>query len=385
MRSFRVPAGRAATAQVVIRRDWKKRLLNELFALFIALLLLFAGALVLLDTAPGHRFIADRIGQIETASGLNIRIGRIDGSIFGDAKLRHVRVSDQQGVFLTSPEIEVDWAPGAWLRNTLRIDRLTAKQVDLIRLPRLKPTGRKGPILPGFDIRIGELRIDRLNIGKGVARPGTERAGGGKRRHPLGPRADRPQGADRRRRRPHQHPARCRARPRQVRHRGAGGGARRRRDSRRWSGTRRAIGLLVTGQGSWTRWRGMAALNLSNRPALRLALGADSGRYRLRGTAAPARFLTGRLQRLTTPMVTISGDGRFTDRVLDGSFSAASPQLRAVVRGAVDFAAKRISRRPAGRRPARAAGAVQRHARAGMSGSYGRSTALSTAPIILTA
>ena len=59
--------GGAGEGQVVIRRDWKRRLLNELFALFIALLLLLAGALVLLDTAPGHRFIADRITRSRAA------------------------------------------------------------------------------------------------------------------------------------------------------------------------------------------------------------------------------------------------------------------------------------------------------------------------------
>jgi translocation and assembly module TamB len=83
-----------------LRRDWPRRLLNELFAGFVALLFLFAGALVLLDSAPGHRFIVDRLGRFETASGLNIRIGRIDGSIFGKSQLRNVRVSDGRGVFL---------------------------------------------------------------------------------------------------------------------------------------------------------------------------------------------------------------------------------------------------------------------------------------------
>ena len=46
--------------------------------------------LVLLDSAPGHRFIVDRLAQFETASGLRIRIGRIDGSIFGKSQLRNV-------------------------------------------------------------------------------------------------------------------------------------------------------------------------------------------------------------------------------------------------------------------------------------------------------
>ena len=109
-----------------LRPDWKWRLLNELFAAFVALLFLLAAGLVLLDTAPGHRFIIDRIQRLETASGLKIRIGRIDGSIFGKSQLKNVAVSDQRGVFLTSPNIKLDWAPGAWLYNKLSIDNLTA-------------------------------------------------------------------------------------------------------------------------------------------------------------------------------------------------------------------------------------------------------------------
>src|SRR6476660_3524050 len=123
-----------------LRKDWARRLVNELLALFVALLFLLAGALVLLDSAPGHRFIVDRLGRFETASGLNIRIGRIDGSIFGKSQLRNVSVSDTRGVFLTSPNIQLDWAPGAWLTNKLSIDSVTAERVNLIRLPKLKPS-----------------------------------------------------------------------------------------------------------------------------------------------------------------------------------------------------------------------------------------------------
>src|SRR3954466_10376156 len=158
-----------------LRRDWPRRLLNELFAAFIALLFLLAAALVLLDSAPGHRFIVDRLARFETASGLNIRIGRIDGSIFGKSQLRNVSVADDHGVFLTSPNIKLDWAPGAWLDNKLYLDSLTAERASLIRLPRLRPSTRKGPILPGFDIHVGELRIDRLDIGPQVG--GTARSG----------------------------------------------------------------------------------------------------------------------------------------------------------------------------------------------------------------
>src|SRR3982750_127585 len=150
-----------------LRPDWKSRLLNELFAAFVALLFLLAGGLVLLDSAPGHRFIIDRIAGFETASGLKIRIGRIDGSVFGKSQLRNVTLSDGQGTFLTSPEIDLDWSPGAWLSNSLRIDSVPAARVSLVRLPKLKPSTKKGPILPGFDIHVGELRIDRVDIGEG--------------------------------------------------------------------------------------------------------------------------------------------------------------------------------------------------------------------------
>src|SRR3954454_19191150 len=158
-----------------LRPDWKSRLLNELFAAFVALLFLLAGGLVLLDSAPGHRFIIYRIARFETASGLKVRVGRVDGSIFGKSQLRNVAVSDQRGVFLTSPNIKLDWAPGAWLYNKLSIDSVTAERATLIRVPALKPSTRKGPILPGFDIHVGDLRIDRLDIGREVG--GQPRSG----------------------------------------------------------------------------------------------------------------------------------------------------------------------------------------------------------------
>src|SRR3569833_3876055 len=109
-----------------VRSDWPRRLLDELLALFIALQIIFAGALILLDSAPGHRFIIDRIAGLETASGLKIRIGRIDGSIFGKSQLKNVAIADGHGTFLTSPEFDLDWTPGAWLANKLHIDSVTA-------------------------------------------------------------------------------------------------------------------------------------------------------------------------------------------------------------------------------------------------------------------
>src|SRR5688500_16243119 len=292
----------APPAKRRLRQDWPRRLAQELLVLFVSLLILLAVGIVLLDTAPGHRFIADRIARIETASGLNIRIGRIEGSIFGQSELKNVRVSDTKGVFLTSPEIKLDWAPAAWLRNELSIDSLTAERVTLIRRPTLRPSLKKGPLLPRFDIHIGQLRIDRLVIGPQVA--GTARSGrvqgkadirSGRTLVELLALIDR--GGDRIAVKIDAEPDRDRfdigARivspadglvPALV-------------------GTKRAISLAIDGDGRWSRWRGTAALNLSGRPTARLALAVDEGRYRLAGKLAPAQFLKGRLQRLAAPIV----------------------------------------------------------------------------------
>src|SRR5688572_26260841 len=326
-----------------LRHDWPRRLAQELLALVLSLLILLAAGLVLLDTAPGHRFIVDRIAGIETASGLKIRIGRIDGSVFGKSKLRNVTVSDPRGVFLTSSVIELDWAPGAWLYNSLHVDRLYSAQVRLSRLPKLRATGRKGPILPGFDIHIGELAIDRLELAPAVtgqARSGRVRGKAdvraGRAMVELGVAIDR--GGDRIALRLDAEPDRDRFDV-DLRAKSPTNGL-----LPALVGTKRSIDLTVSGDGSWSRWRGRGALDLSGRPAARLALGADSGRYRLAGEIAPSPFLKGKLQRLTAPVVRVRGDGRLEDRVLDGQLTLSSGSLRAVTIGAVDLARNRYRR-----------------------------------------
>ncbi|HEX8063202.1 MAG TPA: hypothetical protein VF535_08290, partial [Allosphingosinicella sp.] len=89
------------------RRRWLSRLAKWTVSLALTLAVLTGLLAVVLDTGPGHRFIADRIAAMAPDSGLRIHIGRIDGSIFGKSQLRNVTVADQNGVFLTSPNIKL--------------------------------------------------------------------------------------------------------------------------------------------------------------------------------------------------------------------------------------------------------------------------------------
>lgn len=320
-----------------IRGDWRRRLAIEFAAFVLGIMALAAIGLVLLDTAPGHRFIVDRIAQIETASGLRFRVGRIEGSIFGESRLKSVEVLDRRGTFLTSPEIDVDWSPGAWLYNALHFDRISADRVTLLRKPQLKPTGRRGPILPKFDIYIGELSIRRLELAppvSGVARSGrvSGRADirSGRALIDLNLVMDR--GGDRL-------SVKLDAEP---------DGNRFDLETRVASpanglvpallGSQRSIDLLITGDGTWTAWRGFGALNMSGRPTGRLQLTAAEGRYGLTGALAPAQFLKGKLKRLTSPTVKVSGTATLKDRILDGKLTLGSASLRAVASGAIDLA-----------------------------------------------
>ena len=322
--------------QVRARRHWSQRLARELATLMVALALLLSIGLVLLDTAPGHRWLVDRLQEIETKSGLRFRIGRIEGSIFGESRLRNVQILDRQGAFLTSPEITLDWSPTAWLTNSLRIERLEADRLRLERLPKLRPTGGKGPILPGFDIRIGKLEVRRFEIAQGV----TGKAQVGRLSGSADIRSGRAlvkldgslRGGDRLL-------VELDAEP---------DGDRFDLDVRASSpangllpalfDSKRPLRLQIDGDGSWSTWRGRAAMDLSGRPTARLALAADDGRYRLAGKLAPAPFLKGKLQRLTAPVIDVRGSATFARRQLDGELRLASPSLRVVARGVADLA-----------------------------------------------
>lgn len=318
------------------RRRWPGRVFKALLGLLLLALIAAAGFVAYLDTDAGHRFIAERIANQAPSSGLRIRIGRIEGSIWGGTRLRDVRLSDPQGLFAHSPTIDLDWQPRAWLNKKLVIDRFSSELVVLHRAPKLRPSREPRPILPDFDIRIGRLEIAQLRLEPGLI---------GQRR------IARVQGE-----------ADIRSGRALVRLNAAvtGGGDRlallldAEPDRNRFDidlrlaspeggvvpalfGSRRAVALQVQGEGSWRAWAGTGALNLSGKRTANLQLRASDGRYTLSGAIAPAQFWTGKKARLTAPIVQVRSEATFADRVLHGRLSLRSPSLKAEARGAVDL------------------------------------------------
>jgi translocation and assembly module TamB len=317
-------------------RRWPARTARIAGGLVTALFLLVAAFVVFLDTGAGHRFLVDRIAALSPASGLKIRIGRIEGSIWGDTRLREVRLYDPQGMFVESPLIELDWRPTAWLGNRLSIDSVQSDLVILHRLPKLRPSEKPGPILPDFDIRIGRLEVEQLRIEPAVT--GQRRIGrivgdadirSGRARVHLDA-AVRGSGErlllaldaepDRKR---FDLEVRLNAPANSV------AGA--------MLGTRRPIALTIGGDGSWTAWNGRALLHLSGRPAANLRMQVRDGRYGLAGQLAPSQFFRGKLQRLTDPVIRLVASATLVDRRLDGRVSLRSAALKVETIGIVDL------------------------------------------------
>ena len=300
-------------------------------------MVLAGAALLLVDTESGHRIVADRIDEIRTDNGLHFSIGRIDGSIYGRATLSDVRVYDTRGLVLIAPRATLDWRPFAWIANRLDIRSLDIPRAVVLKPLETRPTGRHSPILPGFDIAIGRLRVDRLEIAApvtGIARTGrlVGRADIHNRRALVDLDAV-VGGSDVVRLRLDADPDRNRF-DFDAQARGIAGGL-----LARLSGIRRPLALAVDGRGTWTRWDGVARVDAAGTRIVDLTLGNRAGAYTLAGTLVPSAITGGKLARLTAPRVGVRGAATLANRRLEGSATLHSAALAVDVTGGIDLAA----------------------------------------------
>ena len=302
----------------------------------MALLAIVGAALLIVDTDIGHRFVADRIAAIRTANGLRFTVGRIEGSLYGDTRLVDLRVYDLEGLVFQAPNVTLDWSPFDWFSNRLEIQRLIVDRAILTHTPRTRTTNSRGPILPDFDIHIGQLSVGRLTLAKRVL--GTQRIG------TLDGRADirsgralvvlkaRVAGSDDLKLRIDAEPARDRF-DIDIVAKGRANGV-----LARMVKAKGPVALAVTGEGGWARWNGHANGFVGTTRVVDLALVQAAGKYTLSGILAPSSLLKGRLQRLTAPRILVNGSANFANRRLDGMLSLRTPALAIDTTGIVDLA-----------------------------------------------
>ncbi len=309
----------------------------------LALIVLFG-----INTDPGRRFVADQIGGYTTASGLNIKVGRIDGSLYGQMTLSDLRVSDTTGVFLDSPKLAVDWRPFAFASNHVDVRELTADAVNLRRRPVLKPTPSDpdAPLLPDLDIDVNRLKIGRFAIGAPVTgQPHILSIDGAVHI------------ADRR--------AQLVANAAALRAPGVAGGDRLALtldavpDENKLNvdvklqapvggvvatmgGLTQPLAVSVGGRGGWASWQGRAVARLGGGELANLGLTAKSGHIEVRGITRPGLYLAGPVERLTAPTLQVAIDTTLNERRADTRIKLQSDALAVDAGGVLDLANSRF-------------------------------------------
>ncbi|WP_133364826.1 translocation/assembly module TamB domain-containing protein [Qipengyuania sediminis] len=333
-------AGEAAAPQTPLRRSRARRAALWVLGVLAALVLLVVAAVALLNTPIGQRALTDRIAAQTLPNGLNIRIGRIEGNLYGKAVLRDVRLYDLKGVFATIPRAEIDWRPTAWLRNTLDIRSFAARRATLLRTPTFKPGNPDDPVLPGFDISIDRLVIDNLTLAPGIAGARAQRVDLNGEVQVTDKRLE-------------------------VRSRGRFG----RTDSYAFVidaepdgndfdmaldyraaadgpvaemlGAKEAYRARVGGDGTWRDWKGFAVVQRGGERFGSFRVLNRAGQFRVTGQARPGDMLTGTLAGLAGETVSLDATARIAERKVDGRYALATQALFLRAAGLMDLANNR--------------------------------------------
>jgi translocation and assembly module TamB len=314
----------------------------------VALAALVGLALLGLNTSPGKRFIADRIAAFSTASGLSFRTSRIEGSIYGEMRLRDVEVRDTAGVFLTIPELSIDWRPFAYAHGKIDVRSFSTPLMTLLRNPAFKPVppDPDAPLLPDIDLSLRRLDIGRLIILPAVT--GQRHVVG------IGGKAEIADGR-----------AQIVLDATAVKASGVAGGDtlhvtldavpsanRLAIDARLAAPTGglvdsyaklgKPLSLTIGGRGSWADWRGSARGTLGSETLADLAVTGTAGRFHAIGAVRPGLILAGPAARLVEPAIRIDLTTALAERRADLRLIARSNALAVTAGGVVDLGRSRF-------------------------------------------
>ena len=329
--------GASHDAPVAPRLGVATRIAKWIAGLALAAILLLALVIAALDTPPGKRWIVDRIADVAPASGLRIAVGSIEGSIYGEATLSDVVFRDPQGEFLRFEQVALDWNPLAWFSGGLDIDTLIARRGRLSRLPELLTGDPDSPILPDFDIRIGDFQVEGLALAPGIVGDAASIVGlaahvdirsGRAVVEAKGDLGDRDTLA-----------LLLDARPDDDRfavkldYAAPAGGV-----LAGLLGVEEGYSAAIDGRGSYADWRGDLFVNRSGEPLAALDIAQVNGLYRVKGQVAPQDLLDGLAARAAGNVVTIGAVGRFAERRWNGGIALRGRGAQAKGAGIVDLA-----------------------------------------------
>ncbi|MFN2099877.1 translocation/assembly module TamB domain-containing protein [Altererythrobacter sp. MF3-039] len=331
-----------AQDHAVPQRSGRARIVLKWAAIALAGLALLVAALIFgLNTSAGKRLISDQIAGLESESGISMSIGRIEGSIYGAMVLHDVSLSDPKGVFLTSPRVELDWNPAAYLGSHIDIHSLNSRVVRLQRIPELNETDPDDPLLPDIDIDIGSFTIERFVVEPQVTgerqvaiMSGNARIADGRAQlefdgRTIGGSSD--EGGDRL-------ALVLDAVPEENRLKldlelvAPSGGV-----IAAIAGINEELGIRVAGGGDWAKWDGALTARSGAQQIAQLALTARDGTLGVKGPARLASLFEGPTAALLGPEMTVDIEAQAEGRRLDLAGSLTSAAMRVNTNGIADL------------------------------------------------
>lgn len=152
----------------------------------LAALLATAGGLVVLAAVVGLAPVQTPAGRERLASGIEsllageggagVHIRGIGAGLPTRLQVERIEVADAAGTWLAIDDLLLAWRPAALLAGRLRIYELSARAVDVARLPAPsgEPAGAEPPSPPHIPrlpigVRIGRLGVGELTLGESVA------------------------------------------------------------------------------------------------------------------------------------------------------------------------------------------------------------------------
>lgn len=334
-----------ASETVIIRQTrplWQKIAIGVI-GLIVGLAVL-AGALLLgLDTQPGKRFLIRQIAALQMESGMQIEVGRIDGSIYSDMTIHDLVLRDPKGVFAVSPKVHVVWRPFRYVNQHISVSLLETPLVVLARSPQFNVVASdpNAPILPDLDID-----VDRMKIGKFIlARPvigqkreiaidGVTHIADGRAIMSADARVD---SGDRLQAQLDAVPDQNRLSMRGTLTAPKGGVI------AAMSGLTDGMTATLDGRGTWQAWDGRIIARSPRGELANIALAAQDGNFTAKGPVRPGLVLAGTVDRLTAPQLDVDLFAGLNKRRVNLKGTLRSPALSADAQGLIDLGTSRFS------------------------------------------
>ena len=83
------------------------------------------------DKSMLENFLQDKL----SAAGRSVEVTGFSGALSSRATMQRLTIADDEGVWLTIENAELDWTRSALLRGRLEIDALVAERIEVARRP----------------------------------------------------------------------------------------------------------------------------------------------------------------------------------------------------------------------------------------------------------